>query len=122
MGGFNAEPADTVVSDFCEIYYLKDIIREKTCFKNRNNPRCVDLIIANRPKSFQNSMVIETGLSDFHKMCITVMKMYYSKQNPTIIHYRKFKDFNNHSFINDLQTLLTKSFNEDAIPFQALRE
>ena len=25
-------------------------------------------------------MVIETGLSDFHKMCITVMKMYYNKQ------------------------------------------
>ena len=66
-------------------------------------------------------MVIETGLSDFHKMCITVMKMYYSKQKP-IIHYRKFKDFNNGSFIKDLQTLLTKSFNEEAVPFQSLRE
>ena len=39
------------------------------------------LIITNRPKNFQNSMVIETGLSDVHEMCITVMKMYYSKQN-----------------------------------------
>ena len=44
-------------------------------------------------------MVIETGLSDLHKMCVTVMKMYYRKQKPTIIHYRKFKDFNNDSFI-----------------------
>ena len=78
-------------------------------------------IITNRPKSFQDSMVIETGLSDFHKMCITVMKMYCSKQKPTIIHYRKFKNFND-SFIKDLQTLLTKSFNEEAIPFQALRK
>ena len=94
----------------------------KTCFKNPNNPSCIDLLITNRPKRFQNSMAIETGLSDFHKMCITVMKMYYSKQKPTIIHYRKFKDFNNDSFIKDLQTLLTKSFNEEAIPFQALRE
>ena len=66
-------------------------------------------------------MVIETGLSEFHKMCITVTKMYYSKQK-SIIHYCKFKDFNNDSFIKDLQTLLTKSFNEEAIPFQALRE
>ena len=80
------------------------------------------MIIANRPKSFQNSLVIETGLSDFRKMCITVMKMYYSKQKPAIIHYRKFKDFNNDCFIKDVQTLLTKSFNEEAIPFQALRE
>ena len=80
MGDFNTEPADTVVSDFCEIYNLKNIIREKTYFKNPNNPSCIDLIITKRLKSFQNSMVIETGLSDFHKMCITVMKMCYSKQ------------------------------------------
>ena len=29
-GDFDAEPADTVVSDFCEIYNLKNIIRAKT--------------------------------------------------------------------------------------------
>ena len=122
MRDFNAEPADTVVSDFCEIYNLKNLIREKTCFKNPSNPSYIHLKITNRPKSFQNSMVIETGLSDIHKMCITVMKMYYSKQKPTIIHYHKFKDFNSYSFIKDLQTPLTKSFNKEAIPSQALRE
>ena len=104
MGDFNARPADTVVSDFCEIYNMKNIIREKTCFKNTNNPSCIDLIIIKRQKSFQNSMVIETGLSDFHNMCITVMKMYYSKQKPTIIHYRKFRNFSNDSFIKDLHS------------------
>ena len=45
MGDFNAEPADTIVSGFCEICNLKNIIREKTCFKNPNNPSCVDFII-----------------------------------------------------------------------------
>ena len=80
MGDFNAEPADTVVSDFCEIYNLKNIIREKTCFKNPNNPSCIDLIITNRPKSCQNSIVIETGLSYFHEICITVMKIYCSME------------------------------------------
>ena len=106
MGHFNSEPADSVVPDFCKIYNLKNIIREKPCFKNLNNPSCIDLLITKRLKSFQNSVVIETGLSDFHKMCITVMKIYYSKQKPFIIHYRKFKGFNNDSFIKDLQTLL----------------
>ena len=120
MSDFNAEPADAIVSDFCEIYNLKNIIREKTCFKNLNNPSCIDLMIINRPKSFQNSMVIEIGLSDFHKIGVTVMKMYYSKQKPSIIHYRKFKDFNKDYFIKDLQTLLTKS--EQGIPCQALKE
>ena len=52
MGNFSAEPADTAVSDFCRIYNLKNIIREKTCFKNPNNPICIDLIITNRSKNF----------------------------------------------------------------------
>ena len=34
----------------------------------------------------RNSMVFETGLSVFHKMCITVMEIYYRKQKATIIH------------------------------------
>lgn len=50
-------------------------------------------------------MVIETALSDFHKMCITVMKMYFNKQKPSIIDYRKFKDFDNDVFTKDLKTL-----------------
>ena len=87
---FNTEPTDTTLSNFCEIYNLKNPIKDKTCFKNPDKTTCIDLIITNRPKSFQNSMVIETGLSDFHKMCIAVMKIYYSKQKPSIIHCRKF--------------------------------
>ena len=82
-----------------------------------NNPSCIDLIITNRPKGFQDSMFIETGLSDFPKMCIRVMKMYCSNQKP-----REFRDFNNDPFVKHFQALLTKSFNEEAIPFHALRE
>ena len=57
-----------------------------------------------------------------HKTCVTAIKMYYSKQKPSIIHYRKFKEFNNDAFIKDLKALLSKSFNEETVPFQALRE
>ena len=122
LGDFSREPADTVLSNFCEIYNLKNLIKDNTCFKNPNKPSCIDLIIKHRSKSFQNSMVIKTRLSDFHKMCITVMKIYHSKQKPSIIHYRKSKDLNNDVFIKDLKTFLSKSFNEETIPFQALRE
>ena len=104
-GDFNAEPADTALSDFSQIYNLRRQIREKTCSKNPNNSSCIELIITNRLKSFQNSRVIETRLSDLHKMCITVMNLHYR----STIHYRKFKDFNNDSFIKALQNFLTKS-------------
>ena len=33
MGDFNAEPADTVISYFCGIYNLKNIIRERLVLK-----------------------------------------------------------------------------------------
>ena len=36
--------------------------------KNIKNSSCVDLIIPNGPMSFQNTVTIPTGLSDFHKM------------------------------------------------------
>ena len=60
------------------------------------------------------------------QVCLTFTKCaYYIHENvliTSIIHYRKFKDFNNDSFIKDFETLLTQSFNEEAIPLQALRE
>ena len=77
MGDFNSEPNEPTISDFCQIYNTKNIIKEKTCFKNRENSTCIDLILTNRPRSFQDSTVVETGLSGFHKMCVTVMKMYH---------------------------------------------
>ena len=55
-------------------------------------------------------------------MCLTVMKMFYSKQKPSIVYYRKFKDFDNDALIKDLTTLLLKLFNEKTIPFQVLGE
>ena len=34
MGDFNSEPNEPDISDFCEIYNTKNIIKKKTCFKN----------------------------------------------------------------------------------------
>ena len=50
-------------------------------------------------------MVIETELSDFHKMCATVIKMYYNEQEHSIVHYRKFKTFCSDIFIRDVKKL-----------------
>ena len=79
LGDFNSEPSEQPMSDFCHAYNCQNIIKDKTCFKNPHKPSCIDLFITNRPKSFQNSMVIETGLSDFHKMSLTVR--FFTKSN-----------------------------------------
>ena len=50
----------------------------------------IDLILTNSPYSFQNSCVMETGLSDFHKMIVSVMKTYFQKLKPKIVQYELF--------------------------------
>ena len=89
---FNAETSNATISEFCETYNLKNLIKEPTCFKSLKNPTCIDLILTNRPKCFQNSNVFETGLSDFHKLTFTVLKGYFQKQKPKIIKYRNYKN------------------------------
>ena len=42
------------------------MINKPTCYKNPEKPSCVDLILTNCTRSFQNSCVIETELSDFN--------------------------------------------------------
>ena len=65
IGDLNSEPTESAVRDFCEIYSCKNI-----SFKNPLKHSCTDLIIRDRPKSFQYSVTVETGLSDFHKMML----------------------------------------------------
>ena len=80
MDHFNAEQNDGTMKKFCLNYLSNIIVKDKTCFKNLINPNCTDLIITNRPKSFQESDVIETGLYDFYKMSLMVMKVFYNKK------------------------------------------
>ena len=83
---------------FCESNSWSSLINESTCYKNPQNPLCIDLILTNSPYSFQNSYVIETGLSNFHKMTVTVMKTTYEMLKPRIINYRDYKNFYNDTF------------------------
>ena len=71
-------------------------------FKNPKKPSCIDLIPTNCPGSFQNSCAIETGLLDFHKLVVTVMKTTYKKSQPKIIIYCSYKYSNNESFREEL--------------------
>ena len=87
----NSQPTDSIVREFCEI--CKNVIEDSTCFQNLLKSSCFDLIIRNRPKRFQNYVAVTTVLSDFHKMSLTLMKVFYIKQKKNIAMYRNYKDF-----------------------------
>ena len=40
-----------------DVYNLKSLVKVPTCYKNPNNPICIDLILANKPHCFQNTTV-----------------------------------------------------------------
>ena len=82
----------------CETYNLINLIKKLTCYKNHNSPTCIDLILTNDSHTFQSTCVIETGLSGFHLITLTIMRKTYKKQRPRIIIYRSFKHFFNEEF------------------------
>ena len=81
---------------------LKNIVKENTCFKNALNPRSIDLILTNVNLAFQHTCSYFTGLSDFHKLVLSVLKISFTKNEPKKLFYRDYKHFNASSFQNDL--------------------
>ena len=74
IGDFNICVEEISMSGFCDTFGFKSIIKDATCYQNLENPSSMGLILTNNPRSFRISGVIETGLSDFHRTVVTVMK------------------------------------------------
>ena len=51
------------MQSFLELYGLRNLIVKTICYKNREKPSNIDLILTNSWSSFQCPCVIETGLS-----------------------------------------------------------
>ena len=64
------------------------------------------MILTNKAKSFQSTSVMETGLSNFHRMTISILKKHFRKLPPKVIGCRDFKNFENEKFMNSLQSAL----------------
>ena len=108
VGYFNAEESEPCLSQFLYEYNVKNIVKENTCFKNALDTTCIDLFTTNNPLSFQNTIAISNGFSDFHKMVLTVIKMSFKKHSPIERHYRDYKYFDQARFKNNLNEKLSE--------------
>ena len=97
----NIEETDPIMSEFLFKNDSKNLVQQKTCFKSTNNPSCIDLFVTNCPRSFQNTITFASGLSDFHKMILTILKSTLPKVR---LDYRKFKNFDLNNFKNEIRT------------------
>ena len=102
VGDFNYSSEENVLKNFCSDYHLENLIHEPTCFKNILNPSSIDVLLTNQTKLFYQSKTIETGLSDFHRLTITVLKTTFPKKAPKIIVYRNYKNFDLEKFKTQL--------------------
>ena len=72
IGDLNVESNEANLKTFCNQYKLRSLNKESTCFKTINKPSCIDLFLTKNSKCFEDCLTLETGLSDFHKLIVTL--------------------------------------------------
>ena len=88
-------------SDLKDTYNLSNLVTLTICFKSSRST-LLDVLLTNKPKSFQKTFVCETGLSDCHKLVATIFRSTFIKLPPEIVKYRRYKNFDENKFCHDL--------------------
>ena len=104
---FNAQESAPWLSQFLFEMHAKNIVKEPTCFNSLSNPSCMDLVIVSS-SNFENTKAISTGLSDFHKMVISVLKHTFHRSTPKELVYRDYKNFDRVIFKRELEDKLNQ--------------
>ena len=89
---------------FSDTFSLHNLIKSPTCFQ-AEVPTSIDVMLTNKNRSFINTNVITTGLSDWHGMVTTMTRTHVKKLPPKQIKYRCFKRFNEAEFLNDIREI-----------------
>ena len=95
-------PGYTKLISFCDVFGLSNLVKDKTCF-TKNHSSSIDVMLTNKPRCFQNTTVVETGLSDFHGLVLTLMKTHIPRLKPKVIKYRSYKKFEPEKFLRDVK-------------------
>ena len=106
FGDLKSKITESSMHELCN--NMHGLCHKSTCYKNPEKPSCIDLLLTNSPRSFQNTQTIETGLSDFHKLVVTILNMYLPNNQPKLITYRDYKNFDNSRFSEKLLSEINK--------------
>ena len=92
------------INTLCETFNLKNLIKDKTCFASTHGSS-IDVILTNKPRSFQHTLTCETGLSDHHHMITTFLRLHLVRLKPKKIFYRSYKRFDESMFLEDVKNV-----------------
>ena len=103
MGDLNSEMSVSCLDELPQTCNSESTVNKPTCFKNSKSISCIGLVLTKNQESFLVKTA-ETGLSDFHKMVVSVFKTTFKKQKLKIATYRDYKRFDNEKFRESLIT------------------
>ena len=111
------------LSDMTDVFDLTNLVKETTCFKSKKGT-LIDVLLTNKPKRFQKTQTFVTGLSDCHKLTLTILRSFFKKLPPKTITYRDHKKFDQNSFLCDLDNRLIQGeiYKEKENPYKKLTQ
>ncbi len=90
------------VSQICDLFDLKNIITQPTCFKTPRGT-LIDVILSPTRRHIQAQGVVDNGLSDYHRMVFVVTMNHAPVSQRKQVTYRSFKNLNEKEYIKDLE-------------------
>ena len=93
MGDLNIDISDksncnnNSLSDIYDTFSLQNIIIGKSCHKS-NVGKSVHIMLTIRPKSFHKTGTFETGISNHHKLTLSVFHSYSIFNQQRILNFR----------------------------------
>ena len=95
------------MSEFLTSCDSKSLVKDKTCFKSPENPRCIYHFIILSISNFHKTTAVASGLSDFRKKIVTVCKTSFHKSKSEDIVCRDYKNFDINTFKKSFETKLS---------------
>ena len=104
-----------------DMYNLTNLVKVPTCTNLKST--LLDVLLTNRPNSFQKTTVCEIGLSDCTMLIATTLISTFIKLPPKTVKYRSYKNFNEIVFLHELyQKLIQGDLYRSHYPYLNLTE
>ena len=96
------------------------MIKHPTCFKSKERPTCIDLLLTNKKDCFFSTKTFEKGMSDHHVMIYTIFNPTFITLPPRKLKYRCKRHFSQEQFERDLAINLNNLTPVDTVAFKTI--
>ena len=101
--------SNPILGQFLDTFALSPLNIDPTRFTNSKNPICIDLLLTNFKRIFVKTTVLETGISDHHKI-VTIMKLHFTRKSPKTKYWWDYSKFDVDYFSSELFHQLDSNF------------